>query len=706
MPRFLLIDHSLVALGGHHYEYATRVLEAAGQVGYEPILATNRRFESVEALPYRVVRSHRYAIFDLLPGSMPRRKAWRGLERVLRASDLARARLRYSPLLILRWCWRDPEKLERYALAMGPRWRVALPLSLARHAIGLVARSLGGGSKRRSRHGAEPASRDTTGPESPLASRAGWTSRLARRVRLPDWLYLWRKRRAFARDTIRLFDLLEVGEGDLVFVPTLHTIEMAGILDALRRRPGVGAASINLLFRHEPGVREGGGRSAPPLIDPAPPASTEGGAAPALRLWTDTVALEHAHARVWGLDVPALPIPVSGDFAAPAGGREALQDHRLRVVYAGDAREEKGFHHLPALVEHGMARNRRGASAAPRVCFALQANFNVHGGDVPSAVALAQLEPFEGEDLSLIREPLPPRAFRALIESGDVLVMPYAADRYRARSSGVLGEALAAGRPVLVSAGSWLAAQLEAYHFAYHRGVFEDTQALDRCTFALATGPAAPTDGEHAATGRQISHQRPVPARATIASVIIDGLPEGARGCGGTIDVVVDQLDEGDRRIARTRRRCRSERRLRASALIRLQPETVGLTVGVEAPEDQWARMGDHQLSLAFHRFSASKPEFAVGVASLDESELCAAFDELVEHHDHYRRTAAAVAADWRRHHSPGALVAALSNDAYAELWRAKELCGRALSADVSAAHRRERSAPPAASALASEAGR
>jgi glycosyltransferase involved in cell wall biosynthesis len=44
MSKFILVDHSLKGVGGHHYEYAAHVLSAAERAGYAPVLATNRRF--------------------------------------------------------------------------------------------------------------------------------------------------------------------------------------------------------------------------------------------------------------------------------------------------------------------------------------------------------------------------------------------------------------------------------------------------------------------------------------------------------------------------------------------------------------------------------------------------------------------------------------------------------------------------------------
>lgn len=51
MPKFLLIDHSLKDLGGHHYPYAYNVLAAAQRAGWEPVLVTHRSFTQHSALP-------------------------------------------------------------------------------------------------------------------------------------------------------------------------------------------------------------------------------------------------------------------------------------------------------------------------------------------------------------------------------------------------------------------------------------------------------------------------------------------------------------------------------------------------------------------------------------------------------------------------------------------------------------------------------
>ena len=51
MPQFVLIDHSLRSVGGHHYEYAVHVLREAETAGFEIVLATHRRFQDHSHLP-------------------------------------------------------------------------------------------------------------------------------------------------------------------------------------------------------------------------------------------------------------------------------------------------------------------------------------------------------------------------------------------------------------------------------------------------------------------------------------------------------------------------------------------------------------------------------------------------------------------------------------------------------------------------------
>ncbi|MCH2401384.1 MAG: hypothetical protein MK364_19875, partial [Pirellulales bacterium] len=66
LPRFVLLDNSLIEVGGHFLEHAVSLLKAAALVDLQPVLATNRAFEQREAVPsgWLVYPIFRYTALD------------------------------------------------------------------------------------------------------------------------------------------------------------------------------------------------------------------------------------------------------------------------------------------------------------------------------------------------------------------------------------------------------------------------------------------------------------------------------------------------------------------------------------------------------------------------------------------------------------------------------------------------------------------
>ena len=46
MAKFIMLDHSLYGVGGHHYAYAANVLRAAEAMGNEIVLITHANFRA------------------------------------------------------------------------------------------------------------------------------------------------------------------------------------------------------------------------------------------------------------------------------------------------------------------------------------------------------------------------------------------------------------------------------------------------------------------------------------------------------------------------------------------------------------------------------------------------------------------------------------------------------------------------------------
>jgi hypothetical protein len=166
-----------------------------------------------------------------------------------------------------------------------------------------------------------------------------------------------------------------------------------------------------------------------------------------LSISADTCLLSRAFHQATGLPVRAVPPPVAiPDVIAPSP-REAATPH---LVFIGGARLEKNYHLLPAIVAAVLSRGRG------------RARFTLHAGRVDAASdpllqrAHRELHAMSGPDLRLIEHPLPTDAYWTLLNSADLVLLPYNGAIYGPRSSGILVESLALGVPALVPAGCWM----------------------------------------------------------------------------------------------------------------------------------------------------------------------------------------------------------------------------------------------------------
>lgn len=101
MRRFVLVDHSLRRLGGHHFPYAHSVLAAARRAGFQPVLATHRAFGERGAVPagwrvHALFRRESYSRYTLdiqaLAGDATRRRGgWLARWQALRAGRVRAA---------------------------------------------------------------------------------------------------------------------------------------------------------------------------------------------------------------------------------------------------------------------------------------------------------------------------------------------------------------------------------------------------------------------------------------------------------------------------------------------------------------------------------------------------------------------------------------------------------------------------------------
>lgn len=161
-------------------------------------------------------------------------------------------------------------------------------------------------------------------------------------------------------------------------------------------------------------------------------------------LWSETVALGVVLGDRLGRPVPALPLPT------PPWAMEidmATAGDPFTIVFLGEARLDKGALELPEIAAALLAG---GATGAVRVVVQRVAPFG--GFDEALEDAFARLAAIPG--VEIVEGALSDAGYRALLARAHAVLLPYRAENYLLRGSGVMIEALAAGRVLLTTDGT------------------------------------------------------------------------------------------------------------------------------------------------------------------------------------------------------------------------------------------------------------
>lgn len=168
-------------------------------------------------------------------------------------------------------------------------------------------------------------------------------------------------------------------------------------------------------------------------------------AQPAITILATTQSVAETFSRAGFRNVLLLPYPLT---ARPATAADAQPFTHL--LYAGAARQDKGFGKVVALVE----RLRERGENWPMT---VQISADHYGKyDEQTLADIARLERCDYPGLRMIRSPLSPSDYSALFPGG-ICLQPYDRSEFRDRASGVTMDALAHGCPVIAPSGTWIA---------------------------------------------------------------------------------------------------------------------------------------------------------------------------------------------------------------------------------------------------------
>jgi len=681
--KFILIDQSIASVAGHHYEYAVHVLEAAERAGYAPLLATHVRFgkkkgeaKTAFTAGWTIHPLYRYGFWAAQ--ETPRFAPLLWLRKI--AGD-ARFRwkvwFRYSPLG-LAWQVRTrfgeflmKQPADRpHLLSLATLIPSVIALKLIRLAAlllllpAMLAVFVGRSVTRLFEAGGFPQSYLRS-----LLADARDFLRLnqliyERRAQFLNWLQQYRCIQSFAADSRRLLEDLELTEEDVIYLPTVSAIELMGLARLLEGSPGARRPAWHLMFRRDiyrgrPGdypAQEGRINDLRQVFENCAAKLRRAGAR--VSFYTDTDELTEQYNRLGAFRFRTAPIPHT--HAVRAGKPRAGP---LRVIYVGDARGEKGYHHIPGIIRSLWAEYVETGKAT----FHLQSNYNIPQGEPEAVVARSALEALPKDKVELFKRPMTSAEYRDFLLSGDINLLLYDATNYYARSSGILVESLSAGVPVIVPAGSWLARQFLGPYQRRQAALKEAMRVLKSYTagdlrWSVHGNPRANARarGEITATaqGKAFAWVR-APAGAThvLVTLRFGAGPQEAYVYVDQVDARGHELSEGRRLLVEAWPPRDGEDR-KAVCLLATHPKTAKLWLAIGSLY-AYASVAVTAVEVDFlaPREAAAPPTGAVGLIYHDLGEVPGLLGEMIDHYPHYRATAAEFARECYAYHNADRLI-------------------------------------------------
>lgn len=467
MSKFILIDQSIEGNGGHYLEYATNVLRAAEALGYETGLAVNRRFQG--KVPWNTYPVYSYNIW----GSRGKKRAL--LKRIKRALATMRNCLRvwqakssFSAFHALLRAGRNKEygQLPSLLRQMHPAAVVWIGLlflpAAATYALYFISSRLCAAISHWKPVRALLQLMQRIG-----ASAAEVCKAVSPRGALGRAVHRKRWEKNFEACTMKVIAHFQIGEGDLIFIPTLDIPDLKAVAGCISKHPRLRGISWHMVFRRnlftgrEPAYQIRNQevlRFRKALLE----FQKKAGAYENTYFYTDTNKLTQQYHFLKIVPFYTLPIPVN-----PRLQKNEFSEKQkpYNIVYLGDARKEKGYQLLEQVVQ-GVWEDY---ALTGRVRFAFQSNFSFDDFRSNYEVVYAKQSLMQ-KDRSIVylqEHALGSEEYCEFVMGGDIGLLFYDRENYYARSSGALVECICFGMPVLVPSASWLSEELCVYNYAH-----------------------------------------------------------------------------------------------------------------------------------------------------------------------------------------------------------------------------------------------
>jgi hypothetical protein len=271
---------------------------------------------------------------------------------------------------------------------------------------------------------------------------------------------------------------------DIIFVPTIRTSELFALWNVVRNEADLSRLHFHIVLRRNAAEMDRQEDGAPGIsfLFRELHAMPAGGI---FHFYCDTQQLCNDYALLAShqLKFQLLPIPFPNTCPDHASLERWSAGSAIKFIYLGGARVEKGFH-LIAIAEKYMRNICDG-----NFLWRIQAPKGRALEEPEVIAARRSLTSVRDGSVDLVERNLSTAEFQSLILSADIVLFPYLSEFYRARSSGILAQVLAAGKPVIVPSGTWLSSQTDkigavefATSFDFPNAVLQATQQLPKLT--------------------------------------------------------------------------------------------------------------------------------------------------------------------------------------------------------------------------------
>ncbi|SDT98577.1 Glycosyltransferase involved in cell wall bisynthesis [Verrucomicrobium sp. GAS474] len=245
--------------------------------------------------------------------------------------------------------------------------------------------------------------------------------------------------RAFLADLRTHLPASALTPESVVFVHSFLHGQIAGLVDWYAALPPARRPQLKLLFRYPFYFFDAAFLDAAFEALHRLPGSRE-----SVTCFSDSEELARLYGARIGRPVHLLPFPHASFADADPEARER-EARPIRCVSLGNARIEKGF----AEIVDALFLLRETGDAAPFE-FVLQAS----SPEAALRPRIARLREAALPGVTLLDEAISETAYAALIESADVILAPYHEEAYADRTSGIVADAIGAGKIVLTPADS------------------------------------------------------------------------------------------------------------------------------------------------------------------------------------------------------------------------------------------------------------